>query len=163
MVLHHPLNIQVLNSDKTVSVHECTGKLMMKVGLFVANLAMDFRNFLSCFLPVGRPFFLRRQTALFPHQFLLGFPQVFWILDHGSIGKNGKGFDAHINTNGIIGYGNLDRLGFNGEASVPPIAVTSDCAGLHSPGNIPVKYDLDGSNLGEPESLRGKLKAGLLR
>ena len=164
MVFHHAFYVQVFNGDKPIAVYELARKFMMKISALIANLTMDFRNYFARPFPVSRALLSRGQAALLSHQVLFRFPQVLRVLDHYTVRKNSKRFDAYINADRCIRNGNLGGLDFHREAGVPLIAITPNRAGLHGPGDLPVKLDFNSPDLGEAESsLLSKLKAGFLR
>jgi hypothetical protein len=168
MVMEHSIDIQILNSDKTVGISEDPTLLVQEISPLVGDFGMQFSSLLDGFSPVGRALLLSGELPLEPFQSPLALDEESGVFNNIPIGEGGEVLDANIDTNLFIWTRVLFLNTFNLTAkySEPlPSPISLDGHGLDFALWYSMQHDRDISNFRNMKSFIGfetkpKLRVG---
>ncbi len=152
MVAYHPLDVQLLDDDLVVLVHQGTGRLVGEVQPRPLHLEMGFRQQLTGLAAAVAPLDPTRQPPLRSSQLPLGSPVQPGIGDTRPIRERGEALQPHIHPNSLSGW----RQGFGrnvtGDVGVPAISLAHDGAGFGRTLQGTVTHDTHRPDLGQHEA-----------
>lgn len=154
VVLNHPLDIQVLKSDKAIVIDQFPAFFVSKVTPFIGDSVMNVSNNLFCLAPFWCPIRLFTQFALCFSQRLFFLTKEAGIFNRLTIGEGQKSCQPQVNPNRQIA--DRQRLWFNftRETGIPVAdRIALNCQGLDSSLNRPVQFDFDITYFGDGQPI----------
>src|SRR6266852_6039515 len=163
MVVHHPVDGQILNSNDAISIHDGTGVLVSEVLSTPGNTFMHPRYHLPMLLSLRRSPGKLGVLALHFCQGLLFLAKEAWVGNLFSGRQGGKGCESHIYPDLLCAFGKSERLALYGKAGIPLAGGGAvDGQGLDLATQGAMVDHFDGSDLGDHHSLiMGDSKARL--
>lgn len=150
MIVSHPIDHQILNTDDTEMVNDLAAILMGKVAASELDTLVDTCHGLAMLAPFWRALF---QFGMFALDFGKGFlflAEKARILDFLTIREGRKGFQSDINTHGTDVFWESFRFDLTGEADIPfARAALADRRGLGSSSQVTMQSQLDLAYFGD--------------
>lgn len=152
MVLNHPVNVQVLKSDKAIAVDHAAASLMSKVAPLVGDAMMNVNHNLFSFDPFRGPIGLLAQLTLRFSQGLLFFPKEAGIFDSLTIREGQESSQAEVNPYCQLAHRQRFWLNFTRETSEPVThRIALDSQGFDRAFERSVQLDFDIPYLGDSQ------------
>ncbi len=163
MIVEHPIDMQILNTDGPERVDDFTTVLVREI------VAFPFGSFVDTSDHLAMPTLLFRSPlqfgvfALHLRQCLFFTAKEARIRNFLARGEGGKGFESYVNANGVRIVLQELRVALNGKGDIPfPSRGAMNGARLDRAFDRTVKDHLDGANLGEAHPIiMGETKTAL--
>lgn len=110
MIMDHPIDIQLFDSDETILVNETSTKFMEEIHPLVSDLFMASGNFDPCFTSVIASFDFTTKPSLQSFESSFRLDKASRVFDLCSIGEAGEPFQSNINTRLFISIRMPDSL-----------------------------------------------------
>lgn len=153
MVLHHPLDVQILNRNVVKLPDDIQSGLVVKVRALALNLLMFPGKKFDGFSPPVTPLIgSAGDPALSRLQLPLGGSVVFRVLDYFARRERGEVLNANVNPDAIAGLRNISALVlFDNKDHVPAVGFALDRAGLDDSLDRTRETDTNGADLAQVE------------
>lgn len=109
MILHHAVNVQVLDGDKIKTPYQVRSDLVQIIRSTVSDVLLNAGNVQSCLLPSTASLGPAGKRLLSLSQFAQGLAEISHVGYVLPIGQRGKAIDAEINADALAGL----RQGLN--------------------------------------------------
>lgn len=158
MVMQHPVDFKVLDTDCPEAIDDFPALLVGKVTPSVGDPFVDLRDNLAGLLPLRSHILSLGKLSLLPGQVFFVFPKELGNRNGLRGRKSGEGDEAHINANSFRGRWQGSNFHLAGKANKPLAGRASlDRASLGSSLDRSVKDNPDLPNLGELQGVPFKL------
>ena len=157
----HILDVEFFDGNQTIVVDDLSSALMNEIMSTVTNTLMDTTHYLFGFSPFVTVPLLQSQVTLCFCQRVLVLAEETRIVDKLSVGKSGELVESNVNTDLLIRCRKRYRFDFDGETDKPFVVLPPNRAGFNLAFDRAMQGSLNGSDLGEIDSLLANLEACL--
>ena len=149
VIAQHPIDVKLLNSDKTKGANQFSRLLVDKVMSSVRNAFMDTGYNLFSLVPLKRSLLHSRQFALGFSQCLFVRPEETGVSYLTASRHSGKILQPDINTYRRLGWWQRLRFILRREASIPFVILPSDGAGANLSEGLTMQLDFNITHLSQ--------------
>lgn len=144
-------DIQILNGNQSVVVHNFARFFMMKISTLIADVVMEPLEQENCFAAAVRTFPSSRYAALQSSQLGLCCSVLPRVIDRAAVAQRREASKAYIDTHHVRIKGQGSILVLNGERSKPTIRFSFDCKGLNLTLNWSMQFDANLPDFRQPQ------------
>ena len=147
MILNHSFDVQVLDSDKGISLSEGMTQLMCEVEPLIVDFQISSTESQSCFASVPASLLLSADSPMQELQSLVTSNEVTMIRNDCFVAESSEGFQTDINTNWLTSVNRNFEIDFTAERSEPLVSsVALDGQGLNLAFGNSMELDCDASD-----------------
>lgn len=165
MVVNHAFDIQLLNTDSAVGIHQLLGSLVVEVTALVAYLTMRLSDKYLCLLPTLTTLLLTTKRLLTLGKDSLRLAKVPWVGDRLASRESSKGLKSNVNANSRLSRRNWVRhINDAREGHIPLVGVSTDGYSLDNAYNGTRPLDFDKTDVGDRQTaILSKMPTALLQ